>query len=171
MKKLSILAACLLIAGSASATSWIRTNLIGYTNALPKTAVLLSDQPLTVTTFEVCDARSGRTVYTGTAVEKDASVWAMKSAYRLPFSDFSQEGAYYIKVGDTRSENFRIGDDIYTGAGEVPLYYMRQQRCGDNPYTGELCHQHDGYIVEHPTRNGEYIDVRGGWHDATDQLQ
>lgn len=171
MKKLSVLAVSLLVAGSVSAKSWIRTNLVGYTNALPKTAVLLADTPTEVTEFEVCDARSGRTVYKGEAVAKDASIWAMQSAYRLPFSELTDEGSYYIKVGDTRSENFRIGADIYAAAGEVPLYYMRQQRCGDNPYTGEKCHQHDGYIVEHPTRTGEHIDVRGGWHDATDQLQ
>ena len=30
---------------------------------------------------------------------------------------------------------------------------------------------HDGYIVYHPTKTGQHIDVRGGWHDATDYLQ
>ena len=171
MKKLTILAVALLAAASVSAKSWIRTNLIGYINTLPKVAVVIADTPTEVATFDVCEARSGKVVFTGKAVEKDGSVWGMKSAYRLPFSELTKEGAYYIKIGDTRSENFRIGNDIYADAGNMPLYYMRQQRCGYNPYTGEECHQHDGYIVDHPTRTGEHIDVRGGWHDATDQLQ
>ena len=45
---------------------------------------------------------------------------------------------------------------------------MRQQRCGYNPYLVDSCHVDDGYIVYHPTKTGERIDVTGGWHDATD---
>ena len=48
---------------------------------------------------------------------------------------------------------------------------MRQQRCGYNPFLKDSCHVHDGYIVYHPTKTGQHIDVRGGWHDATDYLQ
>ena len=48
---------------------------------------------------------------------------------------------------------------------------MRQQRCGFNPYLVDSCHLDDGYIVYHPTKTGERIDVTGGWHDATDYLQ
>ncbi|MEN8115496.1 MAG: glycoside hydrolase family 9 protein, partial [Bacteroidota bacterium] len=51
------------------------------------------------------------------------------------------------------------------------LKYMRQQRCGYNPYLKDSCHLHDGFIVDHPTRSGELVDVNGGWHDATDYLQ
>ena len=48
---------------------------------------------------------------------------------------------------------------------------MRQQRCGFNPYLNEKCHSNDGFIVYHPTKSRQYIDVTGGWHDATDYLQ
>ncbi len=48
---------------------------------------------------------------------------------------------------------------------------MRQQRCGYNPYYADSCHTHDGFIVDHPARTGEIIDVTGGWHDASDYLQ
>lgn len=171
MKKTIISAALMLLAVGASAQVWIRTNLIGYTNSLPKTAVVIATDDIPSTAFEVRDALTDEVVFTGTGVEKDASVWGMKRALRLPFSQLSRPGAYYIRMGEARSENFRIGDDIYADASNVPLYYMRQQRCGYNPYTDALCHQHDGFIVEHPTRSGEHIDVTGGWHDATDQLQ
>jgi len=48
---------------------------------------------------------------------------------------------------------------------------MRQQRCGYNPFLRDSCHTHDGYIIYHPTMDSSYIDVRGGWHDASDYLQ
>lgn len=54
---------------------------------------------------------------------------------------------------------------------ELPLNYLREQRCGDNPVFGERCHQHDGYLVLAGDRDGEKVDVRGGWHDASDFLQ
>ena len=51
------------------------------------------------------------------------------------------------------------------------LKYMRQQRCGYNPFLADSCHTHDGFIVDHPTKTGKIIDVTGGWHDASDYLQ
>ena len=76
-----------------------------------------------------------------------------------------------LRVGETMSPRFVIGNRIYDGTADFILRYMRQQRCGFNPFEWDSCHIHDGYIVYHPTRNGERIDVRGGWHDASDQLQ
>jgi hypothetical protein len=60
---------------------------------------------------------------------------------------------------------------VYNGTADYLLHYMRQQRCGYNPFLKDSCHVHDGYIVYHPTKTGQHIDVRGGWHDATDYLQ
>jgi hypothetical protein len=97
--------------------------------------------------------------------------WGMKTAYRLNFSEFQTEGGYYLKLGETRSPNFRIHADVYEGTADFLLNYMRQQRCGYNPFLKDSCHLHDGIIVDHPTRSGEFIDVTGGWHDATDYLQ
>jgi hypothetical protein len=44
---------------------------------------------------------------------------------------------------------------------------MRLQRCGENPITGERCHQQDGIDVV----TGERVDLVGGWHDAGDRLK
>jgi hypothetical protein len=44
---------------------------------------------------------------------------------------------------------------------------MRLQRCGDNPVTGEKCHQQDAFDAD----TGEVIDMTGGWHDAGDRLK
>ena len=48
---------------------------------------------------------------------------------------------------------------------------MRQQRCGFNPFQRDSCHVKDAYVRYHPEKEGQHIDVRGGWHDAADLLQ
>ena len=51
------------------------------------------------------------------------------------------------------------------------LLFMRQQRCGYNPYLDMVCHMRDGRTVYAPIPDGSFIDVSGGWHDAGDQLK
>ncbi len=121
--------------------------------------------------FFVCDAVTDKVVFTGKARKADPEKWALKEAYRLNFSDLQTPGGYYILFRGVKSPNVKIGADVYDGAADILLYYMRQQQCGYNPFVDTLCHQKDGYIVDHPTRSGEWIDVRGGWHDASDFLQ
>ena len=51
---------------------------------------------------------------------------------------------------------------------------MRQQRTGFNPYLKDSCHTRDGYVLygeKAGIKDSTYIDVVGGWHDATDYLQ
>ena len=48
---------------------------------------------------------------------------------------------------------------------------MRQQRCGYNPWVDAVCHSFDGRTVDGPLPAGSYVDARGGWHDAGDQLK
>ncbi len=103
--------------------------------------------------------------------KKEAGTWGMKTALRLNFSDLNTEGDYYIQAGKTRSPDFRINANVYKGTAGFILNYIRQQQCGYNPFLKDSCHTHDGIIVDHPTKSGEFIDVTGGWHDATDYLQ
>lgn len=155
---------------AASATGWVRVNQAGYLPSDIKVAVYISTEkgsPL----FEVHEALTGKLVYKAAGKAVDAPKWGMATAYRLDFSQVNTPGGYYIESNGVRSPKFKIGADVFSGLADYMLTYMRQQRCGDNPYTGELCHQDDGYIVDHPTRTGEKIDVTGGWHDATDYLQ
>lgn len=170
MKRFLLAAVLLLAALSANGQSWIRINQMGYLPDDIKIAVLISLDEASAE-FQVCDAITDRVVFKSSGVKANPSKWAMRSAFRLNFSTIEKEGSYYIVSNGEKSPVFRIGADIYDGVADYLLFYMRQQRCGDNPYTGELCHQHDGYIVDHPTRTGEHIDVTGGWHDATDYLQ
>src|SRR3989339_122501 len=174
MKKVALLMIFLLMAVFTYATepqSWIRVNQAGYLPSDIKVAVFISLSGNTKPDFELFEALTGKRIYTGTGKIVNASLWGMKNAYRMDFSKVNNPGGYYIVSNGVKSQNFRIAPDAYDGLADFMLVYMRQQRCGDNPYTGVLCHQHDGFIVDHPTRSGEKIDVRGGWHDATDYLQ
>ena len=152
------------------AQTWIRVNQAGYLPDDSKVAVLISTGE-TDGSFCVYDAMSDALVLKAQGKAADPSKWALKSAWRLDMSALQAPGSYFIVSGGVKSPVFRIGSDVYDGFADYLLTYLRQQRCGDNPYNDHLCHQHDGYIVYHPTRTGEHIDVTGGWHDATDYLQ
>lgn len=170
MKKLFLLLIVVSASLSLNAQTWVRVNQVGYLPNDKKVAVLISLDNASGE-FEVCDAITDEVIFYGKGIKSDPSKWAMKSAYRMDFSTITRTGGYYIKSNGVKSVIFRIDSDAYKGLADYLLVYMRQQRCGDNPYNDTLCHQHDGYIVDHPTKSGQKIDVRGGWHDATDYLQ
>jgi len=156
---------------NARATEVIRINQLGYLPLSVKVAVFISSEKSDIKEFTVHRALNGEVVFSGTPVAKPANHWGMKSAYRLDFSTLEAAGGYYIQSGKTRSPNFRIDSDVYAGTADFILNYLRQQRCGFNPYLNDSCHTHDGIVVDHPTKTGQFTDVIGGWHDASDYLQ
>lgn len=174
MKKISVVLLILVtpILGF-SQTAWIRVNQVGYLQNDMKVAVWVSKEKKNVSSFEVIDVQSGKVVYSGNKIKKMGKQPAFESSARLDFSDFSVPGRYLIKVEETKSVPFKIGNDIYAGASEIPLKYMRQQRCGYNPFLKDSCHVYDGITVGDPDgkRDERYYDVVGGWHDASDYLQ
>ena len=170
MRRFLFLTIALLMTLRLPAQTWVRINQAGYLPDDIKVAVLISTESVGGQ-FAVFDALSDERVFSGQGRAADAAKWALKSGWRLDFSELTAPGSYYIEAAGVRSPVFRIGADVYDGLTDYLLTYMRQQRCGDNPYNDHLCHQDDGYIVYHPTRTGEHIDVTGGWHDATDYLQ
>ncbi len=180
-RRLLLLTAALMAFLPLRAEWVVRVNLTGYLPDDSKVAVALAPVPADrpgpeACRFEVRDALSDAIVFSGESRVFPGAKWNLW-AFRLDFSDVTAPGSYYIRMetddffGEGISPIFRIGPDVYDGLADFLLTYMRQQRCGDNPYNNHLCHQHDGYIVYHPTRSGEHIDVTGGWHDATDYLQ
>ena len=151
--------------------SWIRINNLGYLPHSIKVAVLGSKTNTAVAVFSLYDAASDTEVYTSKKVSAKGAYGPFTTSYRLDFSDFTKTGRYYIQVAGIKSLVFRINADVYDHTADFLLEYMRQQRCGYNPFLADSCHLDDGYIVYHPTKTGERIDVIGGWHDATDYLQ
>ncbi|WP_321344089.1 glycoside hydrolase family 9 protein [uncultured Draconibacterium sp.] len=149
----------------------IRVNQLGYLPQSVKVAVFLSVEAENAEQFQVFDALNDKLVYEAKVKPVDGTDWGMKTAFRLDFSSVTKVGGYYLKIGETRSPAFQIASDVYEGTADFLLNYMRQQRCGYNPYLQDSCHLHDGVIVDHPTKTGQKIDVTGGWHDASDYLQ
>ncbi|WP_295127081.1 glycoside hydrolase family 9 protein [uncultured Chitinophaga sp.] len=154
-----------------SATAWIRINQLGYTPGGVKVAVLGIKNDATVKTFALCEAGSNKVVFEG-KTGNDFGAWGpFVHSWRLPFTAFQKSGNYYLKAGAARSPEFRIASDVYKGTADFCLQYMRQQRCGYNPFLKDSCHRDDGFTVYGPMPDGTHIDARGGWHDATDYLQ
>lgn len=166
-----------LAAVQAFAGSWIRVNQIGYLPEATKVAVFMSDETAQINGFELVDAFTGEVAFSSSTVRPTGVLGRMKTTCRLDFSGLKTSGAYYIKVlssgGETRSETFPVGAGVYDGAADFVLNYMRQQRCGWNPFFKDSCHRKDGIIVGHPDprKDSTFLDVTGGWHDASDCLQ
>ncbi|MBN2313200.1 MAG: hypothetical protein JXM79_04680, partial [Sedimentisphaerales bacterium] len=139
--------------------SWIRINQLGYLPCTIKVAVFICEDDIKIERFQLKEATTGTVVFRGQPKKYDASDWGMKSAYRLDFTQYERMGSYYIQMEDIKSPRFRIAKDVYQGTADFILHYMRQQRCGYNPYLKDACHLHDGIIVDHPTKTGQKIDV------------
>lgn len=159
----------------AQAGEWIRINQIGYLPDASKVAVYVSNDetPHQITSFKVIDSATGATVYTSQPgdVRATGRMGELKTTVRLDFSKLTAEGSYIIQAAGASSDIVNISTRAYDGAADFVLNYMRQQRCGWNPLIRDSCHVHDGYIRYHPTKEGQHIDVTGGWHDASDCLQ
>jgi len=177
MKRLVSIALLALAAVQTFAGSWVRINQIGYLPEATKVAVFMSDDAVKVDGFELVDAFTGDVAWRSDAVRPTGALGQMRMTCRLDFSALKTDGAYYIKVlssgGETRSEIFPINPKVYDGAADFVLNYMRQQRCGWNPFFKDSCHRKDGIIVGHPDpkKDSIFLDVTGGWHDASDCLQ
>jgi len=179
--------------------AWIRINQLGYLPNSQKKAVLMSESALEVKQFTIHDALTNKELATFNTVTKWGEFQSYQSTYILDFSTFQLQGAFYIKAGLIYSPTIFINKNTYLGSADFLLNYMRQQRCGYNPSLKALCHQQDGYEVYGEdivpkkstenrtntrrslndqkiyapivTQEPPLLDMRGGWHDASDYLK
>jgi endoglucanase len=151
--------------------AFIRINQVGYLSSDTKVAIAFSRTPLKGD-FVLLDA-SKRVVYRAPLQPVPAPGWggSFPYYYKLDFSILKQPGKHILRLegSGTTSREFTIGS--YPTYQEELLFFMRQQRCGYNPYLDAVCHMHDGRTVYAPMPDGSYIDASGGWHDAGDQLK
>ena len=161
----------LAMALAAHAGGWIRINQLGYLPAAVKVAVLMCQETIDVTQSAPADIYTGKTVYRSANTHSQGPWGQMQSTYRLDFSDFHGEGAFRIVAAGIESPVFPINNRVWDGTADFVLNYMRQQRCGYNPFQRDSCHTKDAYVRYHPDKEGQRIDVTGGWHDAADLLQ
>ncbi|HEY0731709.1 MAG TPA: glycoside hydrolase family 9 protein, partial [Chitinophagaceae bacterium] len=173
----SLLLASVLLCTSylyAQTNSWIRINLLGYQPQSAKVAVWGGKGDVFITHFQLIDSASNKAVFSARAGKSFGAYGPFKQTHRLNFSAFNKPGTYYLKGGNATSPFFRIGEDVYDGAADFCLRYMRQQRTGFNPFLKDSCHTHDGFVVygsKAGIKDSTMIDVVGGWHDASDYLQ
>jgi endoglucanase len=172
MKKLALLLLPLFSLSHREAPdSWIRINLLGYQPAGTKVAIWGSKQNTKIDKFQLVDANLQKVVFEASAGKAFGAYGPFEQSYRLNFSAFKNVGKYFLRVGETRSPEFEIDDNVYAGVATFCLKYMRQQRSGFNPFLKDSCHTHDGYTMYGPMPDSTHINVYGGWHDATDYLQ
>ncbi|MEQ8417682.1 MAG: glycoside hydrolase family 9 protein [Imperialibacter sp.] len=151
----------------------IRINQIGYLPNESKVAIVFSNSPVKEA-FQLVDTNTGSPVAVVKPSRSKAKGWGTFSYfYELDFTSITQEGTYKLvgQKSKTASRQFTISEKAYNGQTEPLLTFMRQQRCGYNPFLDMVCHQRDGRSMFGPMPDSTYVDVSGGWHDAGDQLK
>lgn len=161
-----------ILAGTAVADDdiFIRANQIGYGPEEAKLAIAFSQAALPPD-FELVSI-DGRIAFKGEARAVTNAPWGEFDHHAdLDFSSFRRPGDYVLKMGKAQSLPLHIGPGNYAALPSTLLEFMRQQRCGYNPWLGTNCHLLDGRTAYGPLTNGTPIDVTGGWHDAGDMLK
>lgn len=153
-------------------SAYIRINQVGYLAADTKIALAFSKTPLEGD-FVLREAVTKRVVYRAPLKPVNASNWGSPFPfyYELDFSAVSQTGRKILQLEKSGviSREFSIG--AYPAYHEDLLGFMRQQRCGYNPFLDMVCHKRDGRSFYGPMPDGTFVDASGGWHDAGDQLK
>ncbi len=150
---------------------YIRVNQAGYLPNDIKVAVVFSKSDFNINDFELVDFNTNKVIFKSNNIKEFGEFWGYKKGYRLFFTDYEKNGKYYIQINKQKSVPFVIGYDVYNGFADSLLFYVRQQRCGYNPFLKDSCHVHDGFTIYHGEKDSTHIDVTGGWHDASDYLQ
>jgi endoglucanase len=151
---------------------FIRASQIGYHINDIKAAVAFSKFPVPADFIVVTAANDGFVLFPGKARVITNATWGQFTNHaELDLSALKTPGEYVLKVGTNRSLPFSIGNESYSDLPAQLLEFMRQQRCGYNPWLNTNCHQADGRSVYGPLTNGTAMDATGGWHDAGDLLK
>ena len=107
-------------------------------------------------------------VYTGKLSAPKNDRVAGEDICTIDFSDFTQEGNFYICVGEDSSFPFQIGKNLFNNLFYKTLRYFYLSRCGQKIEDADFGHEpcHTGKALIYGT--DQEIEVQGGWHDAGD---
>ena len=163
---------CLLPALSPAEEVFIRANQVGYHLNEKKLGIAFSKTPLPAEFTLVAETNTGRVFFQGKTKPVTNATWGQFEYHaELDFSPMRSPGRFVLKIGESKSLPLQIGSGPYGELSAELLEFMRQQRCGFNPWLNTNCHQADGRTVYGPLTNGSPLDARGGWHDAGDLLK
>ncbi len=149
---------------------YIRVNQVGFSREAIKSAVVFSNCDLEGENFFLIDKISGAAVFKDRIIKTKNTFKNFKYSYEVNFTDFNEDGKYFIKIGNSVSPLFSIDDNVYNKLTKDLLKFFSIQRCGyTNPFMHKVCHIADvtSIRIGADTLHKTY-DVTGGWHDAGD---
>ncbi|GGM85157.1 endoglucanase [Dyadobacter beijingensis] len=156
----------------------IRLNQIGFYPAGPKVAVVASDA---AGTFEVKDAKSGKTVLKGNLGVERTSQHSGKHTRLADFTALKKAGSYIVEIpGVGKSAPFKIDARIHREVAEASLkgfYYQRASIELPEKYAGKWARPaghpddkvliHASAVSDGRVENAVISSTRG-WYDAGD---
>jgi hypothetical protein len=170
-----VVGACLLAAAAAAeprrAVVYLRANQAGYAPDAEKRVMAFAESSLRGPAI-VVDGEGRRVLRL--ALRPTGLRWGrFAHHYELDLSALRMRGSYQVRFGAAHTSGLRVDvrGDPHAGLPDQMLEFMRQQRCGYNPFLDVVCHPFDGRGAYAPIPDASYVDARGGWHDAGDQLK
>ncbi len=151
----------------------IRINQLGYLPKESKIAIVFSHKAIKEK-FQLVSADTKKVITYLKPKKSKAKGWGtFEYYYELDFTLVEKTGSYFLQSKKSKiiSQSFKISDNAYGHEHEKLLEFMRQQRCGYNPFLDMVCHKRDGRSMFGPMPDCTFVDVSGGWHDAGDQLK
>ena len=122
------------VASPLRAEVFLRANQVGYGEHDLKVAVALSGSALP-DTFSVIDVHTGATVFVGKTLPLAGERWGkFDQLAELDFTSVSKQGRYELRFGGSRSLPFAIDQRSLADLPDTILEFLRQQRCGYNPW-------------------------------------
>ncbi len=156
---------------SLSDDIFIRTNQIGFLPDDLKTAVVLSKTNLQGEPFYILENNSTEIKFEGSVQDSPSVYGNFNFCYEIEFSNLNTTGTYKIKLADTESYPFQIGNLIFNNVRDSISLFFKAQRCGPtNPILHQPCHLSDAAkIIGY--KDSTARDLTGGWHDAGDYVK
>jgi hypothetical protein len=138
------------------------TNHIGYHANSEKRAILMASlaQHEVASAFLV-DAQGDDIVLElnpigGSKVDN----WHMGVFFTIDFSQWTEQGRYYLRYQNIKSQTFEVGDStLHNRSFSDIIHYFKSQRCG-----GEFDIADKSALI---VGSSQRVDVHGGWYDAS----
>lgn len=156
---------------SISDTIYIRTNQVGFLPEDLKTAVILSKTNLAGKPFYILENSSSEIKFEGSITDSASVYGNFNFCYEIDFTILNTVGRYKLKLLDTESYPFEIGNSIFNNVRDSLSLFFKAQRCGPtNPILHQPCHLSDAFkLVGYNDSTAR--DLTGGWHDAGDYVK
>jgi hypothetical protein len=139
---------------------------VGYDLHAPKEAIVSGSAQDHPTQFQLNDSDSGKTVLQGDLkLAGEVYAWDGRVFWTADFSSWQKTGHYALRVLSNGAEisscAFEINDDVLerNTLSNIVFYFKGQRASGDFDKA-------DRHLAL-PGKQGEFVDVHGGWYDAT----